>query len=139
MKVDRETLEDKLLKNILSATFLSDYAKNTNKIKKIIEEYIDVVIVYGIVNQSPNMSMTLLTDHQLFHLARALYEVLNVSALNPSNYFTDDEMQEFMMVKLEKKEKLEYMVLENVVQLDNNTWLCPFMALSRTPVTLVMG
>jgi hypothetical protein len=122
MKVDREMLEDKLLIHLLDSSFHADYTNNMNKLKKIIGDYVGIVKITDIVNQ--NMPIHYLHVHEIFHLTRALYELLNVNALNPINYFTEEEIKNYMAITIEKIKKRNVIVLNNVDQVDEDTWLC---------------
>lgn len=126
MKLDRQELDLILLKHLQDPSFLLDGTENIRKIEKMISSHVNMSKVQGIINQTMSIHYPYVKDYEAYHLLRALYSILDNSTLNPTKYFTDDEIKTYMEITIEKKKKKDTIVLEDVTQLSENTWLCPF-------------
>ena len=126
MKLDRQELDLILLKHLQDPSFLLAGTENIRKIEKMISSHVNMSKVQGIINQPMSIHYPYVKDYEAYHLLRALYNILGNSTLNPTKYFTDDETKAYNEITIEKKKKKTTIILEDVTQLSDNTWVCPF-------------
>ena len=108
MKIDRQDLNERLLRHLLDPEFHKNYLENMKKMKSLIESHVSMAVVQGIVNQT--MSIRLLRDFEIYHLVKALYSILENSSLNPEKFFTEEEIKNYSEVTIEKKKQKDTLV-----------------------------
>jgi len=83
------------------------------KIKKVIMQTMPIHYPY-------------INDSEIYHLTKALYHITENNILNPEKYFTEEEIKAYSSLLLKNKEKKDTIILEDVTQLGDNLWICPF-------------
>lgn len=131
MKINRDELDIKLLKHLHDPSFLLDFTDNILKIEKVVGNYVNMAKIIKVVMRTMPIHYPYLNDNEIFHLTKALYHILNNNSLNPEKYFTEEEVKAYNNLILKEKKKKDTIILENVTQLSDNLWICPFYSYEK--------
>jgi len=120
MKKDRQKLEDNL--NLI----LQDYS-NDNKIidqvsNAIIEKGISRGRIRGIFTQA--IPLTYISEVELCLFTKYLYEFTHEYKINPEYFFNEIELTYAETYQKVEKDKINYIILHNVDQINEYQWLC---------------
>jgi len=120
MKKDRQKLEDNL--NLI----LQDYSNNNKIIEQvsnsIIEKGISRGRVVGIFTQA--IPLTYISEVELCLFTKYLYEFTHEYKINPEHFFNEIELIYAETYQKIEKEKVNYILLHNVDQINEYQWLC---------------
>ncbi len=105
----------------------SKYDYNKKLIEKMSYEFGNKGLLGKIPNQifSGLIRVETLNNIELYMFTKILFEETNNSDIRPENYFTQNEINEFDNTII-GKEKVDRIVLENVIQIDDLHWICPY-------------
>jgi len=120
MKQDRQILEDIL--NLVIEDYSNDNQIQEQVIGKLLERGIPRGRTTGIFTKA--IPLVYVEEIELCLFTKYLYGYTHRTEINPDEFFTEIELSSADYYKKLDKEKVKYILLHNVDQIDDSQWLC---------------